>query len=282
MSVEAPEALILAGQMDKELRGKRVKSYRLQDYEKLQKIGFLNRDIRAFDQLVNGRIESVTSNGNVIRVKLSNNVNLLLSPEYGGRVTYHTDMKTVPSKVHLKADFSDGTVLAVRLTGMGVIQALRDSELERSYVYRRDFLSGTPSPADDKEFTLDRFQALLADRKDMMKLLLVGRDAVVVGIGNSAYQDIIYRAKIHPKRKASELSGKEKCALYDAISFVVHERIKLGGKDKFIDLYGKPGMYAPTMGLHLKTCPTCGTSIEKLSIGGGQTYFCPKCQKQNI
>ena len=279
MSVEVPEASILAAQMEKELRRKRIKSYRLQDYEKLQKIGFLNKDIRAFGILVNGRIESVTSRGNVIRVKLDNKSNLLLSPEYGGRVTYHTDMKTVPSKYHLRLGFSDDTALAVRLTGMGVIQAWRDDELEHSYVYERDFLSGKPSPVNDEEFTFDRFQALLADRKDMMKLLLVGKDAVVVGLGNSAYQDIIYRAKIHPKRKASELSEKERRALYDAIGSVVHERIRLGGKDKFVDLYGKSGRYAPTIGLHLKTCPTCGTSIEKLSIGGGQTYFCPKCQR---
>jgi formamidopyrimidine-DNA glycosylase len=26
-------------------------------------------------------------------------------------------------------------------------------------------------------------------------------------------------------------------------------------------------------------CPLCWNSIEKLSIGGGQTYFCSKCQK---
>ena len=279
MSVEVPEALILAEQMQKELPGKRIKSYRLQDYEKLQKIGFLNKDIRAFDQLVNGRIEYVTSRGNVIRVKLDNNANLLLSPEYGGRVTYHTDTKTVPSKLHLRVDFIDDTVLAVRLTGMGVIQTFRDDGLERSYVYKRDFLSGKPSPADDKEFTFDCFQELLAHRKDMMKLLFVGRDAVVVGLGNSAYQDIIYRAKIHPKRKASELSTKEKRALYDATKSIVHERIKLGGKDQFIDLHGKPGTYAPAIGSHLKSCMTCGTPIEKLSIGGGQTYFCPQCQK---
>jgi formamidopyrimidine-DNA glycosylase len=279
LSVEVSEALILAGQMDKELRGKRVKSYHLQDYEKLQRIGFLNKDVRAFEQLVNGKIESVTSRGSVIRVKLDNGANLLLSPEYGGRITYHADMQTVPSKLHLRVDFSDDSALAVRLTGMGVIQVFGDDEVERSYVYRRDFLSGKPSLANDKEFIFGSFLSLLVDRKDVMKLLLVGKDAVVVGLGNSAYQEIIYRAKIHPKRKASELSVKEKRALYNAIRNVVHERIKLGGKDQFIDLYGKPGKYSPAIGSHLKACTICGTPIEKLSIGGGQTYFCPKCQR---
>jgi len=279
MSIELPEAQILAKQMDKELRGKRVKSCRLQDYAKLQKIGFVNKDIKAFDQLVNGRIESVTSRGNVIRVKLDNRMNLLLAPEYGGRITYHADDKTAPDKSHIRIDFTEGTVLAVRLTGMGIIHALKDNELERSYVYKRDFLSQAPSPTDDKEFTFERFLALLADRKEMMKSLLVGKEAIVVGLGNSAYQDIIYRARIHPKKKASELSEEEKRALYDSIKLVVKERIKLGGKDKFADLYGKQGSYTAKMGSHIKACSTCGTPIEKLSLGGGQTYFCPKCQR---
>jgi len=279
MSIELPEALILAKQMDKELRGKRIKSCHLQDYEKLQKIGFVNKDVKAFGQLVNGKIESVASRGNVIRVKLDNKTNLLLSPEYGGRVTYHTSEETIPNKFHLRIDFSDNTVLAVRLTGMGVIHALKDNELERSYVYRRDFLSKVPSPIDDQEFTFERFSGLLANRKEMMKSLLVGKEAAVVGVGNSAYQDIIYRARIHPKRKASELSKEEKRALYKAIRLVVRDRIKLGGKDKFIDLYGKPGNYTPAMGSHITACPTCRTRIEKLSLGGGRTHFCPKCQR---
>ena len=42
MSIELPEAKILADQMNKELKGKRINNYRLQDCEKLQKIGFIN------------------------------------------------------------------------------------------------------------------------------------------------------------------------------------------------------------------------------------------------
>jgi len=72
MSVELPEAQILAQQMNKELPGKCVKSYELKDYQKLQKIGFVNKDTRAFDNLVGGRIEVVSPRGNVIRVKLDN------------------------------------------------------------------------------------------------------------------------------------------------------------------------------------------------------------------
>ena len=279
MSIELPEAKILAEQMNKELRGKRIKSCHLQDYERLQRIGMLDKDTKSFDQLVNGKIEFVISRGNVIRVKLNNGMNLVLGPEYGGKIFYHKSEKTVPSKFHLKVDFNDDTVLTVRLTSMGLIHAVKDNDLERSYVYRRDFNPEVPSPIDE-DFTFERFAKLLADNNRMLKSVLVGKDAVVVGLSNSAFQDILYRARLHPKRKASELNKDERRALYDAIRLVLQERIRLNGKDQFYDLYGNQGSYSPAMGPNMKQqpCPICGTSIEKLSVGGGHVYFCPKCQ----
>ncbi len=279
MSIELTEARILARQMNDVLCGKRVKSYALKECEKLQRIGFLNKDTKSFDQLIGAEIKSVTSRGTVIRVKFSHEMNLLLAPEYGGRISYHNDLTTVPQKLHLRVDFSDNTVLVVRLMGMGLILALKDNELPRSYVYKRDFLSGGTSPIDDKEFTFERFSERLADRKDMMKSLLVGKNAIVIGLGNSAYQDIIFRAGIHPRRKASGLGNDEKKALYAAMKLVFSERIRLGGKDQFFDLHGNQGRYSSPMGSHIKICTKCGTRVEKLSIGGGQTYFCPMCQE---
>jgi formamidopyrimidine-DNA glycosylase len=279
MSIELPEARILSEQMNKELRGKRVKSCLLRNYDRLQQIGMLNKDLTSFDQLVDGKIESAISRGNVIRVKLDNGMNLIIGPEYGGTIFYHTDEKTVPKKFHLKVNFSDGTALTVRLTSMGIIKALKDDELESSYVFKRDFNSERLSPL-DKEFTVERFSKLLADNNKMLKAVLVGKDALVAGLSNSAFQDIIYRAKLHPKRKASELKTEEKRALYDAIRVVINERIQLNGKDQFFDLYGNQGSYTPAMGPNMKqkSCPECGTPIEKLSHGGGYVYLCSNCQ----
>ena len=280
MSIELPEAKILAEQMSIELVGKRVKSCHLQDYERLQRIGMLNRDIKEFDRLVGGRIESVTSRGNVIRMKMDNGMNLILGPEYGGEIFYSTDEKTVPEAFHLKIDFSDSTVLTVRLTSMGVINAMKDDDLMRSYVYRRDFNPEALSPI-DVEFTLEQFSKILAENNRMLKPVLVGKDAVVVGLSNSTFQDIIYRAKLHPKRRSSELKKDEMRALYEAIRFILQERIRLKGKDQFFDLYGNQGGYTPAMGPNMKeqACQVCGASIVKLSMGGGQIYLCPKCQK---
>jgi len=110
----------------------------------------------------------------------------------------------------------------------------------------------------------------------------VGKEAVVVGLSNSAYQDIIYRAGLHPKRKALSLSQEELLALYDNMRHVLMERLRLGGKDQFTDLHGKQGGYTPAMGPNMKAqeCPKCGSSIKKLAHGGGHVYLCPTCQKE--
>jgi formamidopyrimidine-DNA glycosylase len=278
MSVELPEAKIVAEQMNHELKGKSVKTFQVKDCERLQRIGMMDKDLASFNQLVDAKIESVVSRGNVIRVKFGNGANLILGPEYGGEIFYSTDAANVP-RFHLRLDFSDGTMLTVRLTSMGVIQVVKDDELDSSYVYKRDFDPTKLSPIDE-EFSFERFLELMKEHNKMLKSVLVGKDAVIVGVSNSTFQDILYRAGIHPKRKASQLNLEEVRSLYDSILFVFKERLRLNGKDRFRDLHGKQGSYAPAMGPNMKqqTCPRCGAEIEKLSMGGGHVYLCPKCQ----
>jgi len=280
MSIELPEAHILATQMSKELIGKTVRAYELQNCQNLQKLGCVNKDASAFGRLVGGKIVSVVSRGNVILVKLSNGWNLVLAPEYGGVILFHKNESMMPSKFHLKLGFRDSTALTVSLTGLGCIQAVVDADLEKNYLYRRDF-SQITSPLDTSEFTLARFLEKLAEKNQNIKAALVGKTAIVVGLSNSAFQDIIYRAKIHPKRNTSTLNNQEKTALYNTITQLIPERLKAGGKNQFTDLYGKQGTYTPAMGPNMKdqNCQTCNTKIEKINHGGGQVYLCPTFQK---
>ena len=279
MSVELAEANILARQLNEEIVGKAVQGCSVRDYERMQRIGFMNKDLTDYDRLIGGRLVSATSRGNTVHVKLDNGMNLLIGPEYGGKVLYHASSEDAPEKHHLKVDFDDGTALTVRLTSMGVISAVDDGGLEDSYLYKRDF-SDKASPS-EPEFTYERFNELTSDRSRQLKQVLVGKDAVLVGLSNSAFQDIIYRAGLHPKRRASDLSETERHALFDAINQLIAERLRLGGKDKFQDIYGRQGRYAPAMGPNMKgrECPNCGTPIERISHGGGQIYLCPECQK---
>ncbi|MDR0493268.1 MAG: hypothetical protein LBH74_06500 [Nitrososphaerota archaeon] len=279
MSIEFPEAYIIAQQMHRELIGKQVAACILSNCTKLQNLGFINMYISDFERLCRKTVEVILCRGNVIRVKFSSAMNLILAPEYGGIILFNKTDSPIPEKFHLKLSFTDQTAVTVTLTGMGVIHALADDELSHSYLFKRDF-SQTASPM-DTDFTFDNFSKALLDKNVNLKTALVGKDAVVVGLGNSAFQDVLYRAGIHPKQKASELTEVERHKLYDAIRLMVEQRLQLGGKTHFIDFYGRHGEYEPVMGHSMasKLCRVCGTEVVRLSLGGGHCYICPDCQK---
>lgn len=276
-----PEATILGRQMQAELAGKTVTGLELRGCEKLQRMGFVSKDPDAFRGLVGRDVGSVLSRGNTILVKLSGHENLVLSPEYGGEIFYHEKGASLPTKYHLRLDLSDGSAVTVRMTSMGGIYAAHDQDLSANYMIQRDFDTCRPEP-NDEQLSLDFFSEMLGKANRQLKSVLVGKDAVLVGLSNSAFQDVIYRAGLHPKRRAADLSPEETRALYEAVRLVVEERLRLGGKVGFRDLHGRPGGYEPAMGARMKgsACPACGSPIQKLGLGGGDVFVCPGCQPE--
>ncbi|MCW4012712.1 MAG: hypothetical protein NWF07_06940 [Candidatus Bathyarchaeota archaeon] len=279
MSVELPEARILAEQLDQAITGKIIKEYDLKDVERMIKVGFLNKDLSEFKPIKDKKVLGVTSRGNTIRVHLDGEMNILIGPEYGGVLSYLEKGGKVP-KYHLKLVFDDGSILTTRITSMGIVYAVADDRLTESYLYNRDFMGGI-SP-DEPDFTWAWFKETIGAENRQLKPLLVGKDAHIIGVSNATFQDVLYRAKIHPKRRASDLSEDELHALYDAIKTVVTERLGKLGKAEFTDIYGVQGGYVAAMGPNMKDqkCPRCGTEIEKRAHGGGSVYLCPSCQRE--
>jgi formamidopyrimidine-DNA glycosylase len=280
MSVELPEAMILAEQMNKTLIDKQIKTCEVRDYKKLQKVGFFNKNIRDFDRLIGCKIVSIHHRGAVIRIQMNKKMNLILGPDYGANIRYHEKEAPSEEKYHVEVGFSDGSHLTIRQTGMGLIYSAQDSEVHELYIVKRDF-SDSPSPIGEPDFSLDKFIELLSRKNQNIKAALVGKTAVVVGLSNAAFQEIIYRAGIHPKRNTSTLTDSEKNNIYDAMKEILNARVCSGGKDNWTNLFGEPGRYVPVMGPNMKDkdCPECGAKIEKIAHGGGQVYLCPRCQK---
>jgi formamidopyrimidine-DNA glycosylase len=93
-------------------------------------------------------------------------------------------------------------------------------------------------------------------------------------------QDVLYRARIHPRRKAVDVDHDEQRALYDALQGTLAQIVELGGRSSETDLYGKRGGYVRLMDSKTKDtpCPECGTLIVKIQYLGGACYLCPQCQ----
>ena len=134
-----------------------------------------------------------------------------------------------------------------------------------------------------KTFTLALFKKLLAKKKNAIKPLLLDQK-FLSGIGNIYAAEILFRAGIHPQRKADSLSEAEIKKLHAAIPEVLKAGVKYRGTSDswYVDASGKKGSFQ----LHLKVygrkdkpCFKCKSPIRRISLGQRGTYFCAHCQK---
>jgi formamidopyrimidine-DNA glycosylase len=135
----------------------------------------------------------------------------------------------------------------------------------------------------EKAFTFKYFSGLIDEllkgEKRSTKSLLT-QDQLIPGLGNASAQDILFQARLLPRRPLSELSPGQRRDLYDSVVYTVREIIAQGGRYDEADLFGRPGGYVRLMDSAAvgKHCPECGTKIQKVQYLGGACYFCPKCQ----
>ncbi len=145
------------------------------------------------------------------------------------------------------------------------------------------FKSLGPEPLSN--LTLKQFSTIVHSTKTPIKLVLMDQ-AKLAGIGNIYANDALYRAKIHPKRAANSLSADEQQTLFTAIEAVLTKGIEVGGASEwhYVDVLGGKGKYQNFFLVYGKdgtSCKHCGTAIERISLGGRGTFFCPVCQPIN-
>ncbi len=133
------------------------------------------------------------------------------------------------------------------------------------------------------EFSAEALAKRLNKHQAPIKAVLLDQ-GVIAGIGNMYADEALFKAKIHPLRKANSLSPPEIQALFQAIHRVLCSAID--NKGASIDTYKRPDGEIGTAHFNFnvahrggKPCPACGTSIHRLVIRNRGSYFCPNCQK---
>jgi formamidopyrimidine-DNA glycosylase len=273
---ELPEYRTLAAQMRQSLAGKRILEGRLGNSP--HKFVWYNRSHEEFTSLTRGKVVGEAgARGRWLFVPLEPGY-VLVFGECGGRILLHPDESTVPAKFHLQLGFEDGTVLSA-VTQMWGAMELYEKGRERERQYIAD-MRATPT---DREFTPGYFRHLIDQSRRTEKRSVKGlltQDQLVPGLGNAIAQDIMFRARLNPRRPLSSLREQEIDGLYDAIVETVGEVSRLGGRNDEYDLYGNPGGYVRVMDRNAsgRPCPECGTQIVKIQYLGGACYYCPSCQ----
>lgn len=273
---ELPETTTLARQFNETLKGRRVAEGRLGNTP--HKFVWYNRTHEEFTNLTQGKIiGETTTKGRWMLVPLEPGYVLVLG-ECGGKILHHEPGSPTPEKYHLYLAFEDGAFLTVMTQMWGAMELYQTGqEQERQYI--KDMRITPVDPGFSFEYFSTLIEELLQGEKRSAKSLLT-QDQLIPGLGNAIAQDILFRARLHPRRALADLNPGQRRDLYAAIMDTVREATEKGGRNDETDLYGRPGGYVRIMNNQAagKPCPECGRKVEKIQYLGGACYFCPQCQ----
>ena len=220
------------------------------------------------------RIKEIARRGKYLLVRLDSGQTLVLHLKMTGWLSLQAAGSELPPYTRNFFEFDDGSRLYfVDRRKLGRIWLIDDETVATGKMGPEPF-----SP----EFTPEVFAAMLKKRTIPVKAVLLDQ-GLLAGVGNMYADEALFAAKIHPLRPANDLSKKEVKRLYDAILQVLAQGIRNQGAS--VSTYLLPDGAKGSAHLEFqvahrggKSCPKCGTPIERIAIRGRGSYFCPKCQ----
>ena len=269
---ELPEITKLSGQMNETLRSRIIEKVILLQ-EKCSNI-----PAESFQKRTEGaEVADVRNKGKWIITSLNNGENILLSLGMGADILFFEDEKNEPEKYQVKVLFTDGSGYTARFWWFGRFLLVSDDELETEA--NTSSIAATPF---DPEFTFDYFTSLLKGKKTQSKSFLMNQKNVG-GIGNMYMHDILFKARLHPQRKISDLSIDEVRLLYDSILEILNFSKEKGSFSYESDFFGHKGGYTADHFLigykENQPCPVCSEKIISIKTGSTSSFICPVCQK---
>jgi formamidopyrimidine-DNA glycosylase len=180
---------------------------------------------------------------------------------------------------HVLFHFTDGTELRYRdVRKFGTMHLYKKGD-----EFLTEPLIGLgPEPFSD-EFTIEFLEKKLVKTNRKIKTALLDQK-VFVGLGNIYVDEALFRAGIHPERLANTLNKNEITLLHREIVATLSEAVKKGGSTirSYVNSQGEIGMFQLELyayGRKGEECKRCGTPLEKTTVGGRGTHYCPHCQK---
>ncbi len=230
---------------------------------------------------VGSRLQAVERRGKsvVLRFGKDRGVRYIVA-ELGmtGLLLFASAAPSYDKHTHVRLAFTGGGESLLRYWNprrFGRMSFLDEEELA-AYTARRFGL-------DPLRMTWEAFRLLLRSCRGRIKTFLMHQQDLA-GIGNIYANEILYRAGIHPARRADRLSDARARALYGQIQAVLNEAIEYGGSSirDFLAPNGACGRFASR---HLvynhaqEPCPSgCGGRIRIIRRERA-SFYCPRCQR---
>ena len=273
--IEVPEALTIAKQINKSINGKRIDKV-VADYSP-HKFAWYHGDPQDYSKFLEGKvIGSATAFGGMVYTKVDS---AAIVVGEGVVFRYYEKDKKAPPKHQLLLELEDSTLICASIQMYGGIWCFREEgEFQNPYYL---IAKEKPSPTSE-EFNEAYFDNLISlhSSKNLSLKAFLATEQRIPGLGNGVLQDILWRAKLHPKAKLATLKGNKKELLYSQLKTVLSEMTELRGRDTEKDFFGSKGGYKTTMSKNNvgAICPDCGGTVIKENYLGGSIYYCDGCQ----
>jgi formamidopyrimidine-DNA glycosylase len=270
--IELPEAVVIARQITETLGGKRIA--RATANASPHKFAWYTGDPATYnDRLAGKLIGKGTGVGGHIEFEAGDMLLSISAP-----IRYHVKDEKRPKKHQLLLEFEDGTAISSSAQMWGGFFCFPAGEKGGGPDY--ELAKTRPSPLTDA-FNRAYFDTLLNETTPKLSAkAFLATEQRIPGLGNGVLQDILWTARIHPKRKVGELSASELDAMHDAVKRVLAAMTAQGGRDTERDLFWQWGGYKTILSKNTvdTPCPVCGTVLCKEPYLGGAIYFCTGCQ----
>ena len=228
-------------------------------------------------RLVGRTVVAVDRLGKRVVVRFDSGDSLLFEPRMTGLVL----MADPPTIEHLRfrLTLDDGrTVDYWDRRGLGSVRLLSATQLAERYA------QGALGP-DALAISADEFRARLGNSRRAIKVALLDQRAVA-GIGNLYASEMLFAAKIAPRRRCTGLTSAEWRRLYEAMRAVLEEAVRCEGSTLGDGTYRNALNQACGYQNHHRVydregaaCYDCRTtSIRRIVQAQRSTFYCPTCQ----
>lgn len=276
---ELPEVEVIRRYLDEAVRGLVIT-----DVEILRPQQIEHPAPAAFKKLVTGQtIAGFARRGKYLCLHFVSGSRVFFHLRMTGSLVYEPSGKTADPYARVIFSLSDGGLLVFAdVRTFGRLYGLRADE---SDALLKGLAALGPEPL-STDFSSAYLAEAVRGRKQPIKSFLLDQRRVA-GIGNIYADEALFCARIFPGRPAESLTEAECQRLQASVQKVLQDGLKDGGTT-FRDYRNGEGGHGHHQE-HLcvyhregQPCRVCGVRIEKFTLGGRGTHFCPHCQPEKM
>jgi|SRR5690625_1780781 len=237
-------------------------------------------DVETFKQcLVGQTIRGIKRQGKFLLFQFDDYV-LTSHLRMEGKYSVHPQDEPLTKHTHVLFTFTDGEELRYEdVRKFGTMHVFKKGEETKA----KPLNQLGPDPFDDL-FTFDYFSEKLKRTSRVIKAVLLDQ-TIVAGLGNIYVDETLFKARVHPAKRANALTTYEIKAIQKHAKSTLKEAIHKGGTTirSYVNSEGDMGMFQQELyvyGQENEGCKYCGDMIVKIRVSGRGTHVCHTCQKK--